>query len=226
MAGSVAPNTVTDGLVLMLDAANSLSYQGSGVIWRDLSTNSNLGTLVNGPTFSSVNGGSIVFDGTDDYVGIENPLPEQTDKPITIEVVFKLSLIKDLSGILGYRMATSDNPIHIEYRTAGFRARLGTANIQGMSGVSLNEIVHICIVSTGTYMEVIKNGSTILGTLSSGTGTILGPKTYFGVGDSSGPIVGQRPLNGNVYFAKIYNRALSSTEVLQNFNAVKTRFGL
>jgi hypothetical protein len=59
---------VTSGLVLALDAADKNSYPGSGTTWTDLSGNGNNGTLVNGPTFSSANGGSIVFDGVDDYV--------------------------------------------------------------------------------------------------------------------------------------------------------------
>jgi hypothetical protein len=56
-------NIITDGLVLLLDAANSKSYPGTGTTWTDLSRSGNNGTLINGPTFNSGNGGSIVFDG-------------------------------------------------------------------------------------------------------------------------------------------------------------------
>ena len=62
------PDIITDGLVLYLDAANTKSYIGSGTTWKDLSGNSNDGTLTNGPTFDSGNSGSIVFDGVDDFV--------------------------------------------------------------------------------------------------------------------------------------------------------------
>jgi hypothetical protein len=62
------PRTITDGLVLCLDAANSKSYPGSGTTWTDLSGLGNTGTLTNGPTYSSANGGSLVFDGVNDYV--------------------------------------------------------------------------------------------------------------------------------------------------------------
>jgi hypothetical protein len=72
MAGNVAPNTVTNGLVLYLDAGNTNSYPGTGTSWRDISGNSNNGTLTNGPTFNSANLGSIVLDGTDDYVNCGN----------------------------------------------------------------------------------------------------------------------------------------------------------
>ncbi len=66
-----SPRTVTDGLVLALDAGNTKSYPGSGTAWTDL-IGSNNGTLTNGPTYNSDNGGSIVFDGTNDYVTISD----------------------------------------------------------------------------------------------------------------------------------------------------------
>ena len=64
-----SPRIVTDGLVLYLDAANNRSYPGTGTTWSDL-VGSNNGTLNNGPTFSGANGGSIVFDGSDDYINM------------------------------------------------------------------------------------------------------------------------------------------------------------
>jgi len=66
------PNISTSGLVLALDAANTKSYPGSGTTWTDMSGNNNNGTLTNGPTFNSANGGSIVFDGSNDFVTLGN----------------------------------------------------------------------------------------------------------------------------------------------------------
>jgi hypothetical protein len=68
MSIGYGPKLITDGLVLCLDAADSLSYPGSGTTWTDLSGNSNNGVFVNGPTYDSSNGGSIVFDGSNDYI--------------------------------------------------------------------------------------------------------------------------------------------------------------
>ena len=68
MAFANGGRIVTDGLVLSLDAADQNSYPGSDTTWNDLSGNGNNGTLVNGPTFNSANGGSIVFDGTSQYI--------------------------------------------------------------------------------------------------------------------------------------------------------------
>ena len=62
------PSIITQGLVLALDAADRNSYPGTGTAWTDLSGNGNNGTLTNGPTYNSANGGSIVFDGSNDYV--------------------------------------------------------------------------------------------------------------------------------------------------------------
>jgi hypothetical protein len=63
-----APAIDTNGLVLYLDAANPASYSGTGTTWADLSGFGNSGTLVDGPSYDHSNGGTIVFDGLDDYV--------------------------------------------------------------------------------------------------------------------------------------------------------------
>jgi hypothetical protein len=74
---TISGSTISGGMILSgelatlqlyLDAGNASSYPGSGTTWTDLSGNGRNGTLTNGPTYSSANGGSIVFDGTDDFV--------------------------------------------------------------------------------------------------------------------------------------------------------------
>ena len=82
MGLSHSPSLVMNGLVLCLDAGNSKSYPGTGTTWTDLSGNGNNGTLTNGPTYSSANGGSLVFDGTNDYT--QTPL-SGTFPQITVE---------------------------------------------------------------------------------------------------------------------------------------------
>ena len=78
MSSKCGPDINENGLVLFLDAANRLSYPGSGTAWSDLSGNSNTGTLTNGPTFSAGNMGSILFDGTDDYASTGKVLVPRT----------------------------------------------------------------------------------------------------------------------------------------------------
>ena len=69
---AAAPTIVTNGLILNLDASNTSSYPGTGTVWTDLSGQNNNGTLVNGVGYSSVNGGTLTFDGVNDYVNMGN----------------------------------------------------------------------------------------------------------------------------------------------------------
>ena len=78
MGLSHSPRIVTNGLVLCVDAANPRSYPGAGTAWTDLSKQGNNGTLTNGPTFDSANGGSILLDGSDDYVEVQGTAEGQT----------------------------------------------------------------------------------------------------------------------------------------------------
>jgi hypothetical protein len=83
------PKIVTNGLVLNYDAGQQNSYSGSGTTWTDLSGRGNTGTLTNGPTYSSANGGSIVFDGVDDYVNIgSQSLVGSGTSPFSVELWF------------------------------------------------------------------------------------------------------------------------------------------
>jgi hypothetical protein len=79
------PNIVRSGLALALDAADKNSYRGTGTTWKDLSGNAYNGTLTNGPTFSNINGGTIVFDGTNDYVSIPSNSNFNNGNNITVE---------------------------------------------------------------------------------------------------------------------------------------------
>ena len=83
------PSIVTNGLVLCLDAANIKSYAGTGTAWNDLSGNSRTGTLTNGPTYSGTNGGSIVFDGVNDYVQTPSLSLTGNETNLTLSCWFK-----------------------------------------------------------------------------------------------------------------------------------------
>jgi hypothetical protein len=100
MAFIHSPKIVTSGLVLCLDAANKLSYPGTGTSWYDLSGNANTGTLTNGPTFSVANMGSIVFDGVDDYVNIPNNSSFNVTDNISVEMWVRIETTQ--SNNLGF----------------------------------------------------------------------------------------------------------------------------
>ena len=84
---------VSSGLVLHLDAGNASSYPGSGTTWTDLSGSGNNGTLVNGPTYSSANGGSLSFDGVNDYVSVSNTSQLRPSTELSIGMWIKANSI-------------------------------------------------------------------------------------------------------------------------------------
>ncbi len=152
----VNPKIVTDGLVLALDAANSKSYPGSGTAWNDISGNSNNGTLTNGPTFSSADGGSILFDGTNDYInGVHNSQLDTTGD-MTGEVWFQLTeTASDWVRVLGKGDATN-RTFGLWYNTGSsyfLYQRYGSSGNVGIlhtSTVTLNTWWHMVGTSSGT----------------------------------------------------------------------------
>ena len=222
MAFAYSPKIVTDGLVFALDAANKKSYPGSGTTWSDLSGNGNNGTLVNGPTFDSGNGGSIVFDGTNDYISTQLTC----GTTFTWSVWFNTDVVSS-----GYRniiaipspnymlMLLDDNTTSMGFWTPD---GLGGGSLN-MDSISSNTWYNAVFVREGnsitngykTYLNGVFKGQANTGTWSS--------SDYVWLGGRSGI---SQYLNGNISNVQIYTKALSSTEVTQNYNALKSRFGL
>lgn len=215
---------ITNGLVLHLDAGNPNSYPGTGTTWTDLSGNNNNGTLVNGVEYNTANGGSLVFDGVDDVVtGSITPLTSN----YSIELCFKLitsnsssnSLIALTSsnghGFLG-EVNHSDKKIRFLHRFPyGYS---GGNNFYSSGAINLNQIYCITWVRDNNQQIYINSNfdSQITSTNSAFNNTL----------DKLGISQSARRINGNVYFLKIYNRALTPEEIQQNFNATRGRFGL
>jgi hypothetical protein len=215
---------ITSGMILNLDAGNTNSYPGSGTSWYDLSGNSNTGTLVNGPTFDSTYRGSIVFDGTNDCVTLStNSLFNFGTGNFSIFCWIKTSKVSDYSTIFALDDGASGNGIlfYIAVTTGVFRTWVaGTAQNTAASIANGNWNYVGITRSSGTVYQYI-NGSQVGNFSSSGT-VRTNQIPRYGNYDSSNSYMYQ----GNIAVSHIYNTALTATEVLQNYNAIKVRFGL
>ncbi len=221
MAGTVAPNIVTDGLVLYLDAANTKSYPGSGTTWFDMSLYQNHMTLVNAPTFSSL--GAMTFDNTDDfgYIDITSATGLQGGN-VTLQL-----WVRNTSG--NFIMQGK----YGSYFGYGFYSGGLLKNSSGATGPSIASYQGSSIWSNWTAIWDVANLQTVLyinGNLISTSGnssfsTNTGGRLVFGGAFNSNNTLNKEGSFTLGYYAQ-YNRALSASEVLQNFNATRARFGV
>jgi hypothetical protein len=239
---------VTNGLLVYLDAANVRSYPGSGGIWTDLSRNTNNASLFNSPLFNNGNGGNIIFDGINEYSSISTPNLTTTQKEGSLTYEYWLKANNALTTGFGESTAGTNffspgtpqglggdafyNYNNMSYR--GFQFCFGTNGF--VAGLHNNGIAPTFLVDYQTYtginhLVVIKNAynvqyyiNGVLRKTSLTSSAIIGDSmsyitsaqsTYFG-----------RWFNGTIYNVKFYNRALTTSEILQNYNALKGRYGL
>ena len=238
------PRVVTNGLIYYLDAANTRSYSGSGITSNALVGGIG-GTLVNGVGFTTSNSGSFFFDGTNDYLSVPSSsifnlasndctveivafLNASTSSDNTYRPIFVigssgstyLSLSKWRSGI--------GNGVYLDYSVAGSRYTITTTNSTPSPNVANtitsplfdvnNKWTHFVIGISSNVMTLYVN-SVALGsvTLTARWNTNLDLVIGAWAGDY---------MSGNIPLCKIYNRALTAQEILQNYNATKTRYGL
>ena len=243
MAFSYSPKIVTSGLVFYLDAANIRSYVSGSTIWNDLTPNINNGNLINGPTFNSANSGSIVFDGTDDYFITPSGLTPTLNitSQITLETWFKSTSLANATqgdNLFSKGLSTDLNSGVYELNLANnttanrpsFRMRIGASTLTYSPTnilINLNQIYNVTCTYNGSIIRIFVNGVES-GSGLSASGTIQNSTQQLAIGvrfvHRTG--ISDSFFSGDIYLAKIYDRALSTVEVLQNFNATKTRFGL
>ena len=217
---------VTDGLVLNLDAAKVDSYPGTGTTWYDISGNNNNGTLTNGPTFSGIGKqASIVFDGVDDYVNVPYTASKISfpNNNVTICVWFNSSPSGDNYGTLVTQRSTNSTGFQTYvYQNKFFADGGGTAGVFSTTTIVKGTIYFGCAVydKTNSLLKLYVNGN--FESQVSYTGNIQ--DTYpirLGNGTFS-----DGPYPGSIYNAQVYNRALTPTEITQNFNALRGRYGI
>jgi hypothetical protein len=203
-------NIVRNGLVLSVDAAKNSSYSGSGTTWYDISGNNNHLALANGPIFTPTNGGIFTFDGINDNANRAYTWPT--------DFTFDL-LCKPISSGGGYHriIGTGDvfefaigDGADIKYYHSGWT---GT----GVT-ITFGSYVQLCGVKSGSNFYIYKNSALVYSgsiTLTSVTSLYLSSKHN-----------GEELVNSSISAFKIYNRPLSATEVMQNFNAMRERYNI
>ena len=226
-----SPKIVTDGLVLCLDAASRKSYPGSGTTWFDRSGNGNHGTLTNGPTFSSANGGSIVFDGTNDYVLCPKPSSIVNSGQISISLWAKWITVGTSTSTIQALIDNNHNGGLLQGFVIQDRPDLSKSLTVGFVP-NTNGLVSSFIVGNGNWHHIVAthNGSVsklyidgiLDGQISEVGLASLQPNISIGYWQ----FVPGRYLNGSISLVQIYNRAIDLNEVKQNFNATRGRYGI
>jgi hypothetical protein len=206
---------VTDGLVFYVDAGNGLSYPGSGTTWYNL-VGSNNGTFPNGHTYSSDNGGAIVFDGTNEHVVLDQTI-SLTD--FTITAAFKITSYGS-NWAMFFGNTDSDNFVASWDRTLLRVQDDSSFNSDLAYTTDLLNVVHFLqVTQSGNTNTWYLDGQNIgTSTNSNYAGISITRMVFYAPGNALGV------WGGNYYMASIYNRALSASEITQNYNALKNRF--
>lgn len=231
MSVNYNPTIATEGLVLCLDAANAKSYPGSGTTWGNLSRN-NTATLQNGVGYNNDNGGVFVFDGVDDNVKFSNNSSINFGTgDFTVSLWFRrftnattnLRLLSKAAGGDGTSAADAgfcffggNTGITFAVNPTGPRSFVGAASF------AVNEWVNVMgLVQRGVSMRGYKNAN-LTGSTAAPVGSVSGTTSLF-IGDNVGSNLRWA---GEIAVVQLYNRALSDTEISQNFRALRGRFGI
>ena len=218
MALSHSPSIVTDGLVLCLDAGNPKSYPGSGTTWTDLSGQGNNGTLVNGVGYSGDNFGSLVFDGSNDAIDVGNVNPTSG---ATFSAWININGANTNYGGIFNRWGSGGNSFWIgtlNNQSSSIQVYFNGSLVHNITSLELNTWMLLAVSHTGSNVTSYINSSqtnTNASSLISSTGTT-----------SIGYDINRTnyPFKGNIAQVSIYNRALTASEIQQNYNALKGRF--
>jgi hypothetical protein len=230
---SNGPTVVTNGLVLALDAGDRNSYMSGSTTWIDLAGTNN-GTLTNGPTFSTGSGGSIVFDGINDSVVLLRPVQDD----FSLSCWFKTNQVASGPGFPQWYGGMGLVDCEVVNIVDDFGTSMGAGKV--LFGVGRNTpSSDLTITSSLTYNDNIWHNMVATRVRSTGTITLYidAQQVATGTGGTQsltsatnmriGAIqVNNNFFSGNIASTQIYNRALTASEVLQNYNATKGRFGL
>ena len=220
------PNIVTDGLVFALDPGSERCYPGTGTTTYNIINNAT-GSLANGASYVSINGGAFDFDGVNEYIAF----PDDTNlnsQTITMEswAQFDSTLLQDAflfeKGFVNTQYSTFlDTVGNLRLRTIGLTPQDFAINITTLTSAGLWTHIACAYGAGAKYIYIngvlIATQTGLTGTISTNTtGLFLGA---YGPGSSYF-------MDGKIAVSRVYNKALTQAEVTQNFNAQKSRFGL
>ena len=223
--------------VLCLDAGSRISYPGTGTAWTDLSGNANNGTLTNGPTFDSANGGSLVFDGVNDYAIFTSNKSTSTmtiscwANPDIVDgnwrkiLIFPYGATSWVAPYYSYQLVTYQNNFGVGFNVNSTYTigHLADTSFTPTAGVWYNLVGTfnsgiISIYVNGTFKatkDVTASGTSIVYT--SRTQALIGTDAEYSIAES---------FKGKVSNVNVYNRALSATEIATNFELLRWRYGV
>ena len=231
------PKIVTDGLILNLDAANTKSYPGSGTTWTDLSKENNHATLSNF-SVGSLNGGTLTADGANSFAEI-NAAASLQPASITIEAMVKpIYNGQNYANVISYppNDDAHQSPwmiyaIYLQHVSGNITSRPivtrigGTSQTSSVGAFDFNVWNHLVMSFHNTTIKFYRDGSV------HSTHTIADSTINYSGYENQNVFIGQNPsgsedFEGEYSNIRLYNRALTDAEVLQNYNALKGRFGL
>ncbi len=224
-----SPSIAQNGLIICLDAANTRSYSGSGTAWNDISGNGLNGTQTNGPSFVNGNGGYHVYTGASNhYTNIPDNTLHRLTGSMTLEVVIYPTSFPNGGGGGGFILAKA-GAYYLELKNSGvlrtyFYGLNSAGYHDGLTTLALNSWSHVVAVlnlTSGTITTYV-NG-VVDRTVTGLTGSVSAATNSIQIGAFSG---GSYSFNGRIATARLYNRNLTASEITQNFNALRGRFGL
>lgn len=221
-----SPRIITNGLVFYFDAENVKSYSGTGTSCNDLILPSSIGEVVGSPTYDPA--GYFTFNGSSTYLRFPNSTALDT-QTFTVSVWVKTN-------------ATTQNGFWFEKGTVNTQYSLFQEGGSIQCRVNVGTLQNAITVTTATYMNTstwynvvftFTSGSQVcyINGAQVGTGTTAGTLATNSGGMSIGVYGGYSGArgyyyNGNQSIAKVYNRVLTQIEVIQNFNALRGRYGI
>ena len=237
MAAHGNPDIVTDSLIFHVDSADKNCYGGSGASVSDLSPSGLTSTFTNPSYSGSVNQGSFHYDGVDKYITVPSSAITNLQNNLSFEVWFNKQGVGSVGSafdgifqkeggysgypVYGIRASSEANPTNLimQFSYSGTNGDADQTNVK-VNGITIGEWVCCSVtvssdnVAKGYYQGELQSTLTLDGDLKDENNTCL-----IGIGDG-------RRFNGYIPIVKIYNRELSASEVKQNFDAMKSRFGL